>query len=69
MEAQKVKHIYLPQEGHDIIKAASKTMGGAKIPYVALQLIKAGAKKICPECCKAGSEGKGVKKGMKTHKQ
>ena len=55
MEAQKVKHIYLPQEGHDIIKAASKTMGGAKIPYVALQLIKAGAKKICPEYLKVSN--------------
>ena len=62
MEAQKVKHIYLPQEGHDIIKAASKTMGGAKIPYVALQLIKAGAKKICPEYFKVTPTQKEARK-------
>lgn len=48
---QNMIHTYIPEEAHKILKSASIKFDGANIPLVAARLIKAGAEKLCPECC------------------
>jgi len=56
MDGVKLKHIYVPENTHDILTHVKyKKFNGAELPYVAMRLIEAGAKKICPEYFKVSN--------------
>lgn len=63
MDGVKLKHIYVPENTHDILTHVKyKKFNGAELPYVAMRLIEAGAKKICPEYFKVTPTQKEARK-------